>query len=160
MNNDYLANKVAHKHFTQAIVKHTPSVLISTNDQGIVNYVEGNTKDMFGVEPPDFFEKRLEETHEGLVSLTKYITQALLGDEVTTSLNIDGTIVRVWLTPIRRHNRIESVTLTCLDVSVNHELENALKEVQRHYLLLAEHSTRRCLPLCLPCHKQSTGISA
>ncbi|MDH5218413.1 MAG: PAS domain S-box protein [Gammaproteobacteria bacterium] len=141
LNNDYLVNKVANKHFIQSIVKHTPAVLIATNDRGLVTFVEGNTRDMFGIEPPDFFERSLESIHDAFSTLGQYITQALLGDEVTTSLNVDGSVIRVWLTPVRRQNKVENVTLTCLDISINYELEKALKEVQRHYLLLAEHST-------------------
>lgn len=141
LNNDYLVNKVANKHFIQSIVKHTPTVLIATNDRGLVTFVEGNTRDMFGIEPPDFFERPLESIHDAFTGLGQFITQALLGDEITASLNVDGTVIRVWLTPVRRQNKIESVTLTCLDISINYELEKALKEVQRHYLLLAEHST-------------------
>ncbi|MDH5546540.1 MAG: EAL domain-containing protein [Gammaproteobacteria bacterium] len=140
-SNETVTHRANYGHFIKTIVKHTPSVLLTLNELGQVTYIDGNSRDILGFDTDEMLGENLCLLHQSFTSMGDLIRQAMLGDEVTGTFEANGNQLRLWFSPIRKLNRIDHITVTCLDITSNLEMERALKEMQRHYLLLAEHST-------------------
>lgn len=128
-------------NFLDSITRHLPVLLVSTNSHGIVNFVDGNCSDKLSVQKHELVGESIFEVPSLFSKVHHFLRQALGGDEVTTRFTHNGYILRLWISPVRGDDGISGITATAIDVTEHEEIEQALSDIQRHYLLLAEHSS-------------------
>ncbi|MCP3764831.1 PAS domain S-box protein [Domibacillus sp. A3M-37] len=140
------------------------------NDQFIHTLCDGELLYRIGLIPSQVVGKTLYDflSHEGATEKTTYYQRAWEGEELVTYENkTNGIHYLASLRPIKRGQEVIEVIGSCVDITARKKAEEALRESEYKYRLIAENMTDLILLIDVsgnilyasPSHKTLLGFS-
>ena len=123
------------------IDEHAPVAYFSINKSGYLISLQGNIFSKYDIHKENLIGTSIFSDESIFLSAKKYFKQALDGKKISTNIQINGGSFSLWLTPVYTDCELTGVSSTCIENTEFYENKMALEEIQRHYLLLAEHTT-------------------
>lgn len=120
---------------------HAPIAYFTINSSGYFTTFHGTIFTKLDIKKEDVFGTSIFSDESVFLSAKDCFKRALAGEKISIDINISGANFSLWLTPVYHNDELTGVSATCIENTESKENELALKEIQRHYLLLAEHTT-------------------
>jgi len=120
---------------------HAPIAYFTINSNGYFTTFQGSIFSKLDIKKENIFGTSIFSEDCAFLSAKSYFKRALAGEKVTLEVNIGGASFSLWLTPIYNDDELSGVSATCIENTESKENKMALQEIQRHYMLLAEHTT-------------------
>lgn len=115
-----------------------PIALFSINHLGYFTAFQGAIFSQFDLHPENIIGTSAFSDCSLFLPLADHIRQAFDGESSSTDLIIFGESFSFWITP---DSCMSEVSVTCIENTAHKRTTLQLDEIQRHYLLLAEHTT-------------------
>jgi len=118
-----------------------PVAIFTINSSGYFTSFEGTALSQYGISKESIFATSIFCENSLFLPAKKTLKRALNGESVTETINIFGASFSLWASATYNNDGLNGATVTCVEITEHKETELALREIQRHYLLLAEHTT-------------------
>ena len=118
-----------------------PIVIFTINSSGYFTSFDGSVLSQYGITKESIFATSIFSENSIFLPAKRTLKRALNGESVTETIDIFGASFSLFASATYNNEGLNGVTVTCIETTEHKETELALREIQRHYLLLAEHTT-------------------
>src|SRR5579883_1058208 len=114
----------------RTIVNSAPIALVATDASGVITFEDGQALKAMGVEPGQNVRRRAEEVYADFPLVQENIRRGLGGDEFSSLLEFDSTVLECRYTPVRDHQQRPAGLITvATDVTERFRLQREILEI-------------------------------
>ena len=114
----------------RTIVNNAPIALLATDSKGTITFEDGQALKAMGARPGEHVRRRAQDVYSDFPAMQENIRRGLAGEEFSSVLEFDSTVIECRYTPLRDANRKPSGLITlALDVTDRVRLQREILEI-------------------------------
>ena len=114
----------------RTIINSAPIALLATDAKGTITFEDGQALKAMGAEPSQHVRRPAEEVYCDFPAIQENIRRALAGEEFTSVLEFDSTVLECRYTPVRDGNRQPAgLIAVAVDVTERFRLQRQILEI-------------------------------